>query len=67
MSQSDTPAVLAYDVEPSNRKYRLRLARHRYQSAALAMALPAGESKVLNAGCGRERLPRYWKRWGPKD
>ncbi|GMR19425.1 MAG: hypothetical protein BMS9Abin36_0020 [Gammaproteobacteria bacterium] len=60
MSRSDTPTVMVYDVEPSNRKYRLRLACYRYQSTALAMVLPTGESKVLDAGCGR--LPK-----GPRD
>lgn len=59
--------VLAFEVEPSNRKFRLRLARYRYQSEALAELLPEGPSQVLDAGCGRGRLPRYWARWGPKQ
>jgi len=57
---------LAFDVEPSNRKFRLRLARYRYQSEALADLLPDGPSRVLDAGCGRGRLPRYWAKWGPE-
>jgi SAM-dependent methyltransferase len=57
--------ILAFEVEPSNRKYRLRLARYRYQSEALANLLPDGASQVLDAGCGRGRLPRYWAKWGP--
>ena len=60
-------AVLAYEVEPSNRRFRLRLARYRFQSEALSRALPPGPSRVLDAGCGRGRLPRYWRRWGAPD
>lgn len=59
--------ILAHEVEPSNRRYRLRLARYRYQSEALSSLLPEGPSKVLDAGCGRGRLPMYWKRWGGKN
>ncbi|MDH5631391.1 MAG: class I SAM-dependent methyltransferase [Gammaproteobacteria bacterium] len=58
--------VLAYDVEPANKKFRLRLARYRYQSEALSSLLPKGPSQVLDAGCGRGRLPMYWARWGVK-
>lgn len=58
-------STLAFEVEPSNRKYRLRLARYRYQSEALAELLPEGTSQVLDARCGRGRLPRYWAKWGP--
>lgn len=59
--------TLAYGVEPSNRRYRLRLARYRYQSEALSRHLPEGPSRVLDAGCGRGRLPMYWSKWGPAD
>jgi SAM-dependent methyltransferase len=56
--------VLAYDVEPSNRRFRLRLARYPAAAATLGERLPSGPSLVLDAGCGRGRLPSYWPRWG---
>jgi SAM-dependent methyltransferase len=54
---------LAFEVELSNRKYRLRLARYRYLAETLGEELPTGSSLVLDAGCGRGRLPRFWGRW----
>lgn len=59
--------ILAHEVEPSNRRFRLRLARYRYQSEALSSLLPEGPSQVLDAGCGRGRLPMYWKHWGGQN
>jgi len=56
---------LAFEVEPSYRKYRLRLARYYYHAEALSEILPDGPSRVLDAGCGRGRLPLYLKRWLP--
>ena len=64
MKKTKQTPTLAFGVESSNRKYRLRLARYRYQSEALSQLLPDGPSKVLDAGCGRGRLPRYWAKWG---
>ncbi|NUN48877.1 MAG: methyltransferase domain-containing protein [Candidatus Brocadiae bacterium] len=55
---------LAFEVEPANRLFRLRLARYRYQAGALARLLPAGPVEILDAGCGKGRFPGYWKRWG---
>ena len=55
---------LAFGVERSDRRYRLRLARYPYQSEALAAHLPSGPTRVLDAGCGRGRLPRYFTKWG---
>jgi SAM-dependent methyltransferase len=56
-----TAAKLAYGVEPSSRRYRLRLARYRFQSEVLAEKFPDGAPLVLDAGCGTGRLPRYWR------
>ncbi len=56
---------LAFEAEPSNRRYRLRLARYRYLPEALGEALPEGSSTVFDVGCGKGRLPLYWKRWAP--
>jgi SAM-dependent methyltransferase len=58
------PHKLAFDVEPSFRRFRLRLARYRYQAEALSELLPEGPSIVLDAGCGKGRFPGYWMRWG---
>lgn len=55
---------LAFEVEPSNRRFRLRLARYQYQAATLGRLLPAGPVNILDAGCGKGRFPGYWKRWG---
>jgi SAM-dependent methyltransferase len=55
---------LAFEVEPSNRRYRLRLARYRYHAEALGRYLD-GAGRVLDAGCGKGRLPLYWRRWAP--
>jgi len=64
MTKTKQSPTLAFEVEPSNRNYRLRLARYRYQSEALSRLLPDGPGKILDAGCGRGRLPRYWAKWG---
>ena len=53
--------VLAFGVEKSNRKYRLRLARYVGIADLLAgLQLPEG-AQVLDAGCGKGRMPRYYK------
>lgn len=53
--------TLAFGIEPSNKRFRLRLARYRYLADALAHHLPAGPSLVLDAGCGKGRLGLYWR------
>ncbi|MBI4600769.1 MAG: class I SAM-dependent methyltransferase [Planctomycetes bacterium] len=58
---------LAFEVEPSNRRFRLRLARYVRLAEALAERLPREPSWVLDAGCGRGRLPLYWTRWGDRS
>lgn len=53
--------VLAFGVELSNRKYRLRLARYvGIADLLVGLNLPAN-SRVLDAGCGRGRMPQYYK------
>lgn len=53
--------VIAFGVEPSNRKYRLRLARYvGIADYLVGLNLPAG-ARVLDAGCGRGRMPQYYK------
>ena len=56
-------------MEPSTRRFRLRLARYRYQPDALTQELSShpqeGPIRILDAGCGKGRLPRYWRRWAP--
>jgi SAM-dependent methyltransferase len=59
--------TLAFEVEPSNRRYRLRLARYRYQVAALAEHVRSSEALIIDAGCGKGRLPLYWRRWSPPE
>ena len=54
----------AFGVEPSNRRFRLRLSRYPFQSQTLGQHLPESGSVVLDAGCGRGRLPRYFAMWG---
>lgn len=62
MSASPDPK-LAFGVEPSRRRFRLRLARYPAQARALANRL--GEApRILDAGCGKGRLPLYWRRFG---
>ncbi|KAF0245938.1 MAG: hypothetical protein FD180_1200 [Planctomycetota bacterium] len=64
MTKEEAGPKLAFEVEPAHRLFRLRLARYRYHAEALAEHLPEGPSFVLDAGCGKGRLPGYWKRWG---
>ncbi len=56
---------LAFGIEPSNRRFRLRLARYAYLAEALAKFLPDGDSRVLDAGCGKGRVGLYWRNMGP--
>ena len=51
---------LAFGVEPSNRGFRLRLARYQAIAETLAEFLPSGPSRVLDAGCGKGRVALYW-------
>ena len=53
--------VIAFGVEPSNRRFRLRLARY-VGIADLLVGLNLREgARVLDAGCGRGRMPLYYK------
>lgn len=71
MIQRKTPSrfsrTVAFDVERSNRRFRLRLARYPFQSEMLSRHLPDRPSTVLDAGCGRGRLPRYFQKWGAPE
>lgn len=58
---------LAFEAEPSTRLFRLRLARYWYVARTLGEILPKGETLVLDAACGKGRLPLYWERWGRPD
>ncbi len=58
---------LAFGVEPSNRKFRLRLARYAYLARTLAEFLPEGPSRVLDTGCGKGRVGLYWRHMGPPE
>ncbi|MEK7467639.1 MAG: methyltransferase domain-containing protein [Planctomycetota bacterium] len=64
MTNGTAGQKLAFEVEPAARLFRLRLARYRYHAEVLAERLPDGPSIVVDAGCGKGRLPRYWNRWG---
>ena len=50
---------MAFGVEPSNRKFRLRLARY-VGIAELLHSIAAPGFRVLDAGCGRGRVPLYY-------
>lgn len=55
---------LAFGVEPSNRRYRLRLSRYRGIAELIAgKAAPSGNGapRVLDAGCGHGRIPMYYR------
>ena len=58
---------LAFEAEPSTRLFRLRLARYWHVARTLGEILPRGKTLVLDAACGKGRLPLYWKRWGLPD
>jgi SAM-dependent methyltransferase len=69
-----SPTKLAFGAEPSHRRFRLRFARYAGLSELLAgRAAASGETlRVLDAGCGRGRLPRYYRSlqadtWPPID
>jgi SAM-dependent methyltransferase len=53
--------VLAFGVEPSSRRYRLRLARYPALAESVAEFVRAqpGRVRLLDAGVGRGRTPRY--------
>jgi SAM-dependent methyltransferase len=53
--------VIAFGVEPSNRKFRLRLARYVGIADLLAGLKLREGALVLDAGCGRGRMPLYYK------
>lgn len=61
--------VLAFGVEPSDRKYRLRLARYPALAAEIAAAARRAEPplRVLDIGCGRGRTLRYLEPTGAAD
>jgi SAM-dependent methyltransferase len=54
---------LAFGVEPSTRRYRLRLARYVGVAELLAEQARAADRRlrVLDAGCGKGRVPRYYR------
>lgn len=55
---------LAFGAEPSHRRYRLRFARYAGVAelvAERARTAPERTLRVLDAGCGRGRLPRYYR------
>lgn len=55
---------LAFGAEPSHRRFRLRFARYAGVAelvAGRAAAAPGKTLRVLDAGCGRGRLPRYYR------
>jgi SAM-dependent methyltransferase len=60
---------LAFDVEPSDRRYRLRLARYPALAAAVAEFVRAkqGPTRLLDAGVGRGRTRRYLAPLGVAD
>lgn len=60
---------LAFGVEPSDRRYRLRLARYPALAAAIAAFAASrgdGETRLLDAGVGRGRTRRYVLAAAPK-
>ncbi len=63
MPEAAPPTKLAFGVEPSHRRYRLRLARYPALAAELAAfadaADPARPLTLLDAGVGRGRTLRY--------
>jgi SAM-dependent methyltransferase len=59
-----TAPKLAFGAEPSHRRFRLRFARYAGLTelvATRAAAAPGRTLRVLDAGCGRGRLPRYYR------
>jgi len=57
---SSRPTKLAFGVEPSNRRFRLRLARYPDLAEKIAKLSGTGEcTNVLDLGCGDGRLCRY--------
>jgi len=55
------PTRLAFDVEPSDRRYRLRLARYPAlaDSVAAFVRTSSGRARLLDVGVGRGRTRRY--------
>lgn len=62
-------SVLAFGVEPSDRAYRLRLARYPALADEVATLArrSAGTLRVLDVGCGRGRTLRYLEPTGVAD
>jgi len=58
---------LAFGIERSNRRFRLRLARYRHLAGALSRAVPDGPSRILDAACGKGRVGLYWSHLAPAD
>jgi SAM-dependent methyltransferase len=75
------PAKLAFGVEPSDRRYRLRLARYPALAEAIAAFVRAQDGggavetgnahaallRLLDVGCGRGRVLRYVEPTGAAD
>lgn len=62
---STSEGKLAFGVEPSTREYRLRLARYVGLAELLRrvrVESPSAPYAILDAGCGKGRLPRYYGR-----
>ena len=65
VGRSSGPAAgvptLAFGVEPSNHRFRLRLARYPALADALAQFVgeQGGRARILDVGCGRGRTMRY--------
>jgi SAM-dependent methyltransferase len=60
---------LAFDVEPADRRYRLRLARYPALAAAVAefVRTSSGRARLLDVGVGRGRTRRYLAPLGVAD